>query len=53
MNGDYKKIKLIATDIDGTLVNSKGKISSKTKEILLQWQKHGFYCTFYSLFAHA
>lgn len=41
MNGDYKKIKLIATDIDGTLVNSKGKISSKTKEILLQWQKQG------------
>lgn len=41
MNPEYKQIKLIATDIDGTLVNSKGKIPSWTKEILLKWQKQG------------
>ncbi len=41
MNPDYRKIKLIATDIDGTLVNSKGKIPPWTKEILLKWQNQG------------
>lgn len=41
MNPDYKKIKLIATDIDGTLVNPKGKIPPMTKDILMMWQKQG------------
>lgn len=33
--------KLIAIDIDGTLINSKHEISAKTKQILIEAQKQG------------
>ncbi|MEI0496453.1 HAD hydrolase family protein [Brachyspira intermedia] len=34
MNISKEKIKLIATDLDGTLLNNKKKIGNYTKEIL-------------------
>lgn len=33
--------KLIAIDIDGTLINSKHEISERTKKTLLEAQKQG------------
>lgn len=34
-------LKAIVTDLDGTLLNSKKNISTKTKEWLVQWMKSG------------
>jgi Cof subfamily protein (haloacid dehalogenase superfamily) len=34
-------IRLIATDVDGTLVDSQGKISSRTLDVLQAWLKRG------------
>lgn len=33
--------KLIAVDVDGTLINSRGKISKRTKTVLIEAQKKG------------
>ncbi len=38
---NYESIKLIATDIDGTLLNSKRQISDLTKQSLIEMQKKG------------
>ena len=34
-------IKAIVMDMDGTLLNSKDKISPKTRDILIECQKNG------------
>ena len=34
-------IKAIVMDMDGTLLNSKNKISQKTKDALIECQKNG------------
>lgn len=39
------KYKLIVSDIDGTLISSKGKISTRTKELVTDYQKKGGYFT--------
>lgn len=36
-------IKLIVTDIDGTLLNSLGQVTPKTKQFLKQCQQHGIH----------
>lgn len=38
-------IKMIATDLDGTLLNSAGKISERSKAALLAAKEHGVYVT--------
>lgn len=38
-----KNIKMIVSDLDGTLLNSQSVISSKTKNILIEKKKHGKY----------
>lgn len=36
-----KKVKMIVSDLDGTLLNSQGHVSLKTKNILIEKQKQG------------
>ena len=37
---NLKNIKLIVTDIDGTLVNDNGKLGSESKKLLMELMKH-------------
>lgn len=39
------KYKVLVLDLDGTLTNSKKKITDYTKKILLNLQKRSTYCT--------
>jgi Cof subfamily protein (haloacid dehalogenase superfamily) len=45
MHHRLKDIKLIVIDIDGTLVDTYGRVGDKTKKLALELKNHQIYCT--------
>lgn len=45
MDSRLKAIKLIVIDIDGTLVDTEGRIGEKTKNLARELKNHQIYCT--------
>ncbi len=43
-----KKIKLIVADLDGTLLTNEAKISERTKQLIIELEKHGVLFSFAS-----